>query len=150
MLFANILIDTVISKIQIFVTSHFSTLYTLLFLTGPISQLKLVLIHTSLCLFAFTVNKIKKPKPSSPMPTTKKTKPQPTARKSKEESTNTDATTELIKKVKHKFMTVYYILSRHVYQIIMGAAFLLVLVIIVLCLCRYDIVASDSVSPCYI
>ena len=93
-------------------------------------------------MFAFTVNNIKKPKPSTaakPKPTAKETTPKPNAKKHKEDAIETDLTVKLVKKVEREFMTIYHILRRHVYLIIMGAAFLLVLVIVVLCLCRYDI-----------
>lgn len=83
-------------------------------------------------MFAFIVNNIKKPKPSTAA------KPEPTAKKHKD----TDLAEKIVKKVEREVMTIYHILRRHVYLVIMGVAFLLVLVIIVLCLCRYDIVLS--------
>lgn len=85
----------------------------------------------------------KKRKPSTtaePKTTTKKVKPK---------ASDTDITSKLIKKVRHQAITVYHILARHVYLIILGAVVVFFFIIVVLCLRRYGYVtAQPLVSSC--
>lgn len=85
----------------------------------------------------------KKRKPSTtaePKTTTKKVKPK---------ASDTDITSKLIKKIRHQAITVYHILARHVYLIILGAVVVFFFIIVVLCLRRYGYVtAQPLVSSC--